>query len=162
MNNATKLDNFFVSELSSELKHVIITYDRKGTYELYGKYTVVLADSGYYRVKSKDMPVYIDFATLRNATVWCVLHNERKFREAGKFEGLDLKLCSVETDIAVHKRLIKTATTADSKFLYTVKLQQDLTKRRGILSELTYYINSCKSIQSTKFKKTKHPTFDYM
>lgn len=159
MHNAIKLDHFFMSELSSDLKHVIITYDKKGTYELYGKYTIVLAESGYYRVKSNVMPKPIDFSTLRNATIWCVLHNERKYREAEKFEMLDLKLCSIETEITIHKRLIKMSNTAESNFIYTVKLQQDRTKRRGILDELTYYINSCKHIQSTRFKKLKRPTF---
>jgi hypothetical protein len=80
--------------------------------------------------------------------------------DARRIEMLDLKLSSIDVDIAVHKNKIKTSTTNFNALVSITKLQEDTHKRRMILSELTYYLDNSKRIQNDKFNtkdsKIKH------
>jgi hypothetical protein len=153
MKTEIKLNQFFENELQSDLKDVLITRDHTGKYSLYGKYTVVPINNGLYRASGNGNR--IEFSTVKNAVAWCTLHNAKRHREAGKIEQLDLKLCSIDTDLLVHRHMIHKHQGRESKWIYINKLQEDLIKKQSILNEIKFHINSCKTILINKFNVTK-------
>lgn len=160
MNKVKKLANFIESELSSELKEVLVTQDNTGTYYLFGKY-VIINNLTYYKVYCLNSTDRLDFSSLKAATAWCILHNAGKYSEANILQKLDLKLTSIAVDIAVHKNIIKKSKNSFTTSISAIKLQEDTFKRRMILSELNNYINSSKRIQDKNFLK-KDSKFNYL
>ncbi len=159
MTDATKLAYFISDELSSDLQEVMLTKDSSGKYYLFGKYVIVRRNNLYKVCCLKDTYVY-DFCSLKTATAWCVLDNAGKHTEARRIENLDLRLSSIDVDIAVHKNKIKNSNNNFNTLISITKLQHDTQKRRYILSELSYYINNSKKIQDKNFRtkdsKIKH------
>lgn len=160
MTNALKLADFFDSELHSDLNEILVTKDAKGKYMLFGKYFIVPITNGHFKVFIIGHNSPVEFSTLKNATSWCVLHNSGKQFEANRIEALDLKLCSMNVDIAIHKKLARTSIDSFNKLIYTIKLQEDTHKRRLIVQEINNYINTSKRIQEDNFRK-KDPNFNY-
>jgi hypothetical protein len=93
----------------------------------------------------------VDFLSLKNATAWCVLRNSGDNQGASRIHNLDLKLSSIDIDIAVHKNKIKNAKSNFGTLISITKLQEDTYKRRWLVSELSHYINQSKRIQNNKF-----------
>ena len=152
MTNITKLAQFFDNELKSDVKNVIITCDRSGVYELFGKY-VINQDSLGFKVRgiTTGSTLY-SFSTLKNAVTWCTLQNEGRMSDAGRLYYLDSKICSIEFDIVVHKKMLESA-SEQNRLIYRIKLQEDTYKRRAVLKEINSYINSSKRLQDIKFNK---------
>lgn len=160
MNNAIKLAKFFEEELTSSLGEVILSKDKLGKYLLFGNYLIVPIASGFYKVFSTKHDTPLEFSSLKNATSWCVLYNAGNYHGANRIQTLDLKLCSTNIDLAIHKKLAKGASSDFNKEIYTVKLQEDTYKRRLIIREINNYINTSKQIQESNFRK-KDPNFNY-
>ena len=156
---ATKLANFVNTELSSELKELILTKDNSGKYYLFGKY-IILNNKQTYTVYCIKTGYKLEFCTLKNATAWCILDNVGKHLDARRIETLDLRLSSIDVDIAVHKNKIRNSKNDFSSVISLTKLQQDTLKRKIIISELSDYINNSKQIQYKNFgskdSKIKH------
>lgn len=155
---ANKLSNLVTEELQTTLQESLVTKDSFGKYYLFGKYSISLVNQ-YYSVTCSEKILL--FSALKTATAWCVLNHSKKHFEANRIESLDLKLCSIAVDIAVHKNLIRTAKTESEKIIYTIKLQEDNYRRKSILNELNIYINSSKRIQDDNFLK-KNSKFNYV
>lgn len=157
--DASKLASFVENELSSELKEVILTKDTTGKYYLFSKY-IIVHNKNTFKVYCLTNEQTFEFASLKNATAWCILDNAGKYMDARRIESLDLKLSSVDVDIAMHKNKIKNSTNNFNMFISVAKLQHDTEKRRMIVSELTGYINISKRIQDKNFRtkdsKIKH------
>jgi len=153
MTNITKLAQFFDNQLKSDVKNVIITCDdRSGVYELFGKYVI---DQDALGVKVRGVTTgstLYSFSTLKNAVSWCTLQNEGRMSDAGRLYYLDSKICSIEFDIAVHKKMLESA-SAQNRLIYRIKLQEDTYKRRIVLKEINSYINSSKRLQDARFSK---------
>jgi hypothetical protein len=156
MKTEIKLNQFFENELKSDLKEVLISKDQRGRYYLFGKYTIVPTKRGLYRVFAKDID--IEFENMRNAAAWCTLHHAKKYREARRIEDLDLRLSSIDTDLLVHRHMLKKRNDS-SKWIYMNKIQEDTVKRRRILDEIKSYINSSKIIQTGKFNNQSNFRF---
>lgn len=148
--DVTKLQNLVTSELASELKEVIFTTDSSGKYYLFQKY-VIIKHKTTYKVYSIKSNYKIEFVSLKNATAWCILDNAGKYTDARRIESLDLKLSSIDVDIAVHKNKIKNYKNNYNILISITKLQQDTFKRRLIISELNNYISNSKRIQDSNF-----------
>lgn len=159
MTDASKLAYFIKDRLSSELQEVMLTKDASGKYYLFGKYVIVKRSNLYKVYCSKEQGPH-DFCSLKSATAWCVLDNAGKYIEARRIENLDLRLSSIDVDIAVHKNKIKRSSNDYSNLISLTKLQQDIQKRRHLLAELDYYIDNSKKIQDKNFRikdsKIKH------
>ncbi len=155
----TKIADFVSNELTSELQEVIFTKDTSGKYYLFNKY-IILQRQKSYKVFVLQNNKRCEFTSLKNAAAWCILDNAGKHRDAHRIESLDLKLSSIDVDIAVHKNKIKKTTSNFTALISITKLQQDTYKRRQIISELSYYINTSKIIQDKNFRtkdsKIKH------
>jgi hypothetical protein len=150
MMNVTTLQNFVTNELTSELQEVIFTTDLSGKYYLFQKYVIVKSKTTY-KVYSLKPNFKIEFISLKNATAWCILDNAGKYKDARRIQSLDLKLSSIDVDIAVHKNKIKNSKDNYNTLISITKLQQDTFKRRLIVSELNNYINNSKRIQDSNF-----------
>jgi len=156
--NAIKLAKFVDEELQTNLRESLITRDSSGHYYLFGEYAIVRSNN-YYTVSCHDKVLL--FSALKTATAWCVLDHAKKHFHANRIEALDLKLCSIAVDIAIHKNMIRTAKTDSEKLISIIKLQEDNYKRKTILNELEIYINSSKQIQDKNFLK-KDSKFNYL
>lgn len=156
---AIKLARFLDNELSSELQEVIFTTDNSGKYYLFGKYVIVNSRS-LFKVYCLRNDNTLEFSSLKNATAWCILDNAGKYQDARRIETLDLRLSSINIDIAVHKNKIKSSKSNFISLISLTKLQQDNYKRRMIISELSNYINNSRLIQDKNFRtkdsKIKH------
>ena len=144
------LSNFIDSELDTDLQEVLFTKDAQGKYYLFGKYVIVRLNN-LYKVYCLDTRNKVDFLSLKNATAWCVLRNSGDNHGASRIHNLDLKLSSIDIDIAVHKNKIKNAKNNFGTLISITKLQEDTYKRRWLVSELSHYINQSKRIQNNKF-----------
>lgn len=155
MTVVTKLNKFFEEELQSELRDILITKDANGTYSLFGKYSIS-PSNGYFKVRSKNL--YVEFSTLKNAFAYVTLHNDQKYREANRIQRLDLRLCSVNVELQVHRNILK---NTDNKLLYMIKIQEETIKKRRIVEEIKSYINSSIRIQAKRFNQSEKPNFKY-
>jgi hypothetical protein len=157
--NAITLSKFVTNELSTEIQEVVFSRDTQGKYYLFGKYVIVQTPN-LYKVYCLVKRTKLDFSSLKNATTWCVLSNSGNRTGATRVYNLDLKLSSIDVDIAVHKNKIKKAKTNFAGLISATKLQEDIYKRRTVVSELSYYIEQSKKIQNSKFNsknsKIKH------
>jgi hypothetical protein len=147
---AKKLENFFYNEMTSDLRKVLFTRDNAGKYYLFNKY-IISPEKNYYKVSWLGEKQILIFSHLKTATAWCVLHNVEKYGAAARLLNLELRLFSIDTDIAVHKNKIRTAKTDFVALISMTKLQEDIYKRRIILKELSGCINNSKNIQYSNF-----------
>lgn len=161
MNNATKLAKFIDSGLKSDIREILVTKESPNKYTLFGKYTIILNQRGFYNVFSTKTMMIKEFSTLKTATAWCVFDHVGRYGEGQRLENLDLKLSSISTDIAIHKNMVRIANDSGSKLIYVTKLQEDNHKRRVTLQEINFYINSSRVLQEQKFQ-AKAPKFNYL
>jgi hypothetical protein len=149
--NAAKIAHFIDNELSSDIQEVMMTKDISGKYYLFNKYIVVNVKSNYkvFCLRSSDR---MEFTRLKNAVAWCILTNAGKYGDARRIEALDLKLSSIDVDIAVHKNRIKNSSSNFTTIVSITKLQEDNFKRRQIMYELAGHINRSKLIQDQNFR----------
>lgn len=152
MNNSVKLAKFFERELASNLKEVLIVRDSLGKYELYGKYLITKTLNGSFIVQHIDHGIaFNEFYSLKNAVTWCTLHNSGKKVDSDRLQYLDSLITSLDFDIAMHKKILKSRFFDQTKMIYVIKLQEDSYKRRKTLKEIETYINSSKTVQFKKF-----------
>lgn len=157
--SANKLANFINDEMSSTVREVLLTRDNSGKYYFFGKY-IVVNNKNIYKVYCLENDNVIDFYNLKNATAWCVLDNTGNYSDAHRIHYLDLKLSSIDLDIAIHKSKLKALRNAPTSLIYITKLQEDVYKRKLVLLELSNHINKSRKIQdnsfNTKASKIKH------
>jgi hypothetical protein len=101
--SAVKIARFVNARLTTNVRQVLLTRDDSGKYYLFGKYIIVNVKN-IYKVYSVNDDRRYEFSSLKYATAWCVLTNASKYMDARRIEMLDLKLSSIDIDIAVHKR----------------------------------------------------------
>lgn len=162
MTHIIKLAEFFEGELNSSLQSLIVTKDKLGSYLLFGKYKIVPTKQGYFKVIVADKNLVEEFSSLRNAAAWCTLHNAELYREYTRLQQLDLKLSSLSLDIAVHRQLIRTTKSIETKTLHIIRLQEDSHTKRQVVKEIKSFINSSRILQSKKFSGIKDRTFSYL
>lgn len=154
--SANKLAKFFDRQIS-DVKNILIV-STQGTYDLFGRFRIENKNL-YFLVTDTKTKNTVDFSSLKNAVAWCVLEDEGRYRDSRRLQTLDLKLCSLQTDIEVHRRMIKVSSDSDSKLLYILKLQEDSYKRKIVIQEIETFINTSKTIQAKKFDSEKEHKF---
>lgn len=156
-----KFDKFLKHELAGSLKDVIIIAEKDGTYILFGKYRITPID-GSFEVTIFHTDTVHEFMNIKNAVAWCTFYNVKKYHEARRIKELDLKLSSMEIDISIQQRMAnKNANDPNMKWVYIVKYQEALRKKKVMLNELLSYINTSKMIQDQLFSKTKGSGFKH-
>ncbi len=161
VNVNNKFEKFLEREIQA-IKDIVIFADNDGTYELFGKYKIYPIKSGYYKVSIFGTDSVHEFANVKNAVTWCTFDHVKKYYEAGRIKDLDLRLCSMEVDIAIHQKMASKAQDMNTKWIYITKYEEDIRKKRLMVSELKSYINTSKMIQAQRFNKTKGSGFSHM
>ena len=154
---AAKLNKFFDDELCSDLKDVLITKDVFGKYTLFGKYTIIPVSDGQFKVRGKDASFI--FSTIKNALAYVTLIHAGKYSEANRVRYLDLSLCSINLDLAIHRNILKNRTDDGERILYIIKIQEDTIKKRRIIDEIKTHINNSVRIQTRRFFNASTPVF---
>lgn len=157
-----KLEKFFSEEINQLKDIIVLQNEDNDSYLLFGRYQIHKNTNGYFEVSITTTDSSSEFNSLKNAVSWCTFDHAKKYREANRIKDLDLRLCSMEIDLAIHKRMAKTAKTTDSKLLYIIKLQEDNLKKKMMLKELNSYINTSKMLQSQRFNNSNKPTFSHL
>lgn len=159
MSTVGSLIKLFDSELHSSLKDVLVTCNNRGQYTLFNRYLVSPTNDGLYIAIDSVTKEKLEFSALKNAITWCTLHNSKQWFDARRLQTLDLKLSSLNMDIAVHRRILKQTNEHGAKIICLTKLQEDSYKRRQTVAEINSLINSSKRIQDTNFSKIKERKF---
>ena len=151
MKSVGKLANFFEQELKTNLKDLIIPYPNN-RYELFGRFRIESKDQLFVITDSKTKQS-IRLSSLKNAVLYCTLASVGKHMESRRIENLDLKLMSLQVDMAIHKKMLKSAVDDDAKFIYINKLQEAAYRKKILNAEVTGYINSSKRILEFKLSQ---------
>lgn len=159
MTIVTKLNQFFEEELQSDIKDILITKDSNGVYHLFGQYVIAPTKNGYYKVKGVQPNV--EFTTIKNALAYVTLHHAKRYSAANRIQQLDLSLCSVNIELAVHRNILRNGIDNNNRLIYIIKIQEETIKRRRIVEEIKSYINSSIQIQTSRFNQSDKPNFRY-
>ena len=155
MTTAFKLAALFDTELHSDLSKILITRDKTGKYTLFGRYSIRPITDMLFIVADALSSEISEFATIKNAIAWCALRNSKKYADARRLQTLDLKLCSLNADMAIHKRMYKSAQTPTTKLIYQIKLQEDAHKRRHVVNEMDTVTRTSRMLQERNFTWAK-------
>lgn len=151
MKNQSKIEKFFVKELSSELSEVFIVDYDDGSYELFNKYRIEPLDNGLFKVVYFTASGEHIFSSKKHAFTWCIFDKYKKIRESNRIEELDLLLSGLEVSMAQQKKLLARAKDNETKLIYLVKLQEARRKKNAMTKEINSYINISKHWQTNKF-----------
>jgi hypothetical protein len=133
------------------LLDLIIFQEEDGTYNLFGKYIITPKSSFEYVVTSTTSYLCASFASLRNATAWCIMDKREKLYEARRVQEIDLALSGFDIGIAQHQKLLKKAKTSDNQLVYFAKLTDDRLKKKKLTDELNGYIQNTKTWQTKRY-----------
>jgi hypothetical protein len=153
ISSAYKLADFFRETLSDRIKDVLIV-SNNGAYELFGRYRINQRNN-LYCITDIVTKKQTEFSILKAAVAWCTFASSGKDISSKRLYYLDLKLASLDIDIKIHRDRIKKSSLPSKKQLHLVKLQEDIGKRRHILSEIEKIINTSKELQAKKFSSVQ-------
>jgi hypothetical protein len=153
-----KIAKFFDKEIKDAMQILIVAVPTG--YELFGRFRIESSNSYFYvsDIRYKDR---IELSSLKLAVTWCVLANVGNHYQSRRLQLLDLKLSSLNTDTAIHRKMLKAASTADDKLLYKIKLQEDFYKRRMIVNEIDTHIKNSRTLHNAKMTPKKQRIFKY-
>jgi len=158
MKTSSKLAKFFDNALSNDARTALIT-SANGEYTVYGRYYIKPYNNEYV-VRDIKSDRRIVLGTLKHAMSWCTLIDCNKYSEAMRLERLDLKLVSLQLDMVIHRKLIKSVNNHD-KLVCVIKLQEDSYKKKEVLLAIEDIINKSKRLQERRFQKPKRNKFSY-
>ena len=136
----------------TDLKEMIIFQESDGSYQLFDKYTINRAATGFV-VTSSMSDKQLLFSELKNATSWCIFDKRDKFYQTNRIYELDSRIGSIDVDIRIHHGLYKRAKTPDDQVLYIAKLNEDRIKRTAMIEELAGYTAESRSWQTNRFNQ---------
>lgn len=158
MKSVAKLSKFFDKAMRADAKHLLITF-ADGEYNVFGRFSIKSAGTEYI-VDDIVIKQTVVFSTLKNALSWCTLTDCKKYKHSDRLSALELKLLSLELDIAIHKKKLKT-TTQDDRTVCLTKLQEDTYRKKMVLAEIEELIKQSKRLQEDRFHKAKQQKFNY-
>ncbi len=151
-----KIDNFINKELTKKIKDVLVMKNDDGSYDLFGRYKIIINDQGLYVVEIIDKYEKFDnilFSSLKHAVTWCVFDKNNKFKDLKKIAELDTEIGSLDVSIAQHKKLAEKSQDTELKDIYIAKLTEAKLKKRAKMSEIKSYIDISKFMQNKQFKE---------
>lgn len=158
MKTSSKLAKFFDNALVNDARTALIT-SANGEYTVYGRYCIKPYNNEYvvHDIKSNRQ---IILGTLKHAMSWCTLIDCNRYSEAMRLERLDLKLVSLQLDMVIHRKLIRSVNNHE-KLICVIKLQEDSFKKKEVLLAIEDIINKSKRLQERRFQKPKRNKFSY-
>lgn len=137
----------------SGLSGIVIIEDGEG-YVLFNQYHICKRKN-MYKLTHFDTYMDLDFFSLRNAIIYATLDKRNKIQEAKSVLSLDRLLEGAMANFDLHSALIQKTKNNENKVLYQAKLQEDKTKKKQILKQLSNYAREVKSWQFRQFEQAK-------
>jgi hypothetical protein len=153
--NLLKLEKVISQEYIDELRDIIIYQDIDGSFNLYGKYTVIKTVDGVYKVNVDTTYTEQIFYKLTNAIAWCSFDKRKLYNKASRLQQLDRLVYSMDTEIQIQAKLLKKTKDPSNAIIYLSKLSNNKAKKRNFISELNYFITEYKNYQNGLFDKSK-------
>jgi len=139
-------------DLRNKIKDLFIVREDDGSYNLFGRYLIENKD-GEYLLQEKGEDTLHVFYFLKHAVTWCVLNNNKKYKDVRRILELDSELVSLDAAIENHTRLARKK--CENAQIYNAKLQEEKLKKRKVLEEINGYTALSKHIQSKKYKENQ-------
>lgn len=136
------------TDIKSKIKELFIVREEDGSYNLFGRY-IIENRNGEFILQEKGENTHYVFYFLKHAVTWCVLNNNKNYKDVKRVLELDNELVSLDAAIENHTRLIR---KNPKNPIYGTKLQEEKLKKRKILNEINNYTVLSKYIQSKKYK----------
>jgi hypothetical protein len=140
------------TDLRNKIKDLFIVRENDGSYNLFGRY-LIENKNGEYVLQEKGENIRHTFYFLKHAVTWCVLNNNKKYKDVKRVLELDNELVSLDAAIENHIRLV--LKNPENSLIYNAKLQEEKLKKRRVLEEINLYTAISKHIQSKKYKENQ-------
>lgn len=138
-------------ELVNKIKDLFIVREVDGTYNLFGKYTIIPDHQSFVVIVQGESESHT-FYNLRYAVTWCVFDKNKKYKEVKRVLELDNELVSLDAAIINHERLLLKGGT-ENKYIYQAKLYEEKLKKRKLLDEINQFATLSKYMQTRKFQE---------
>lgn len=139
--------------LKKKISDLFIVRENDGSYNLFGRYTVV-PENNAYKVYVTGELEYYTFSSLRNAVTWCVFDKNNKYKEVKRIHELDELIGSLDVIIAQHTKLLQ-KTNSEDKYIYSAKLAEGKYKKKQAIQEIEKYANISRYWQRKKFNENQ-------
>ena len=139
--------------LKKKINDLFIVRENDGSYNLFGKYTVI-PDNNSYKVNVNGETEFLHFSSLRNAVTWCVFEKNNKYKEIKRIHELDELISSLNVIIAQHTKLLE-KTTSEDKYIYSAKFAEGKVKKKQAIKEIEEYANISSYWQRKKFSENQ-------
>lgn len=154
MNKTIDIDKKFEQVIGksaiSKAEDISVFKESDSSYILFNAYLITKNTNGYL-VSTKNTHTVNIFYLLKNAVSWCVNDKRNKIIQAKRILELDQRLCGMDAQVQLHKKLFKTAKNTESKLIYIAKLNEDKIKKYNIINELQKYIDESCEWQQKRF-----------
>lgn len=145
-----KITSFLENQMSKNLTEIVIFKNDIGSYELFNRYIITVADN-FYEVSYKNGSIIKKFYNLKNAVAWCIFDKRNKFNKTQRLEDLDRMIGSAEFNMIVHKKIMSSTKDIDTKLINLAKYNEEKLRKKLMTSELVSYIQESKNYQNSQF-----------
>jgi hypothetical protein len=145
------IDSLLNDTFLKKFSHISIIKLSENIYGLFNVYIIEKTADKLYNVSIYGKHTEHNFYNIRNAFAWCVFDKRNKIVESQRILSLDKKLQGLESNMELHRHLIKTSKNEEQRFIYFSKLTDEKVKRSEIAHELNGYINESKTYQERRF-----------
>lgn len=143
--------------LKKKIKELFIVREDNGSYNLFGKYSIVKDKCDNYRISIFDEDIGLRFSSLKNAVTYCVFDKSNNQKDGKRVFDLDELVSSLDFSIAQTTKLYNKADN-DRKSILGAKIVEAKFKKKQALKEIENYINLSKIWQIKKFEENQQKT----
>lgn len=147
-----KLNNFFQKEFYNGPSEIAIIKNDDGSFEIFSKYKIIPTELGFV-VTNKMNSTNILFSALKTALIWCIYDTRMKQNLSLRVEYLDKLLAGTESELQIHRKLLKNTKDLGLKLIYLAKFTEEQNKKKIFSEELSDYFNDCYSWHINNFTK---------
>ena len=137
------------TDIKTRIKDLFIVREDDGSYNLFGRYLIENKDGEYLLQERGEDTLHV-FYFLKHAVTYCVLNNNKNYKDVRRVLELDNELVSLDAAIQNHTRLVDKK--CENSSIYSAKLQEAKLKKRKVLEEINTYTALSKHIQSKKYR----------
>jgi hypothetical protein len=145
--------------LKKKMKELFIVKEENGSYNLFGKYTIIKDTYDNYRIAIFEEDIGLDFGSLKNAVTYCVFDKNNKQKDGQRVFDLDQSVSSFHFSIAQNTKLYNNADD-ERKNILSAKIVEAKFKKKQALKEIENYVNLSKYWQIKKFEENQQKTIE--
>jgi hypothetical protein len=145
--------------LKKKMKELFIVKEENGSYNLFGKYTIIKDTYDNYRIAIFEEDIRLGFSSLKNAVTYCVFDKNNKQKDGQRVFDLDQSVSSLDFSIAQNTKLYNNADD-ERKNILSAKIVEAKFKKKQALKEIENYVNLSKYWQIKKFEENQQKTIE--